>query len=157
MALIFQPAEEFGGGGQVMVQEGIMDRFDVSEVYALHNAPRLAVGSINTNPGAIMASVDEFVVTFTGVGGHAAFPHDTVDPIPAVTAFADGCQTIVSRNRPSTKPLVVSVTRVDAGGAALNIIPQTGQVGGTVRSFDPELRDMCEERVRALAKGVAAA
>lgn len=157
VALIFQPAEEAGGGGQVMVEEGMMDRFDIARVFALHNAPRFPVGTVNTNPGAIMASVDEFRVTFTGQGGHAAFPHDAVDPIVAATGFADGCQTIVSRNRPSTAPLVVSVTRIMAGGPALNVIPQTAEVGGTVRSFDPALRDMAEARVRALADGVAAA
>lgn len=102
-----------------------------------------------------MASVDEFVVTFTGFGGHAAMPDTTVDPVVVATSFADGYQTIVSRNRPPTKELVVSVTKLAAGGVALNIIPQTAQVGGTVRSFDPELRDMFEERIRTLAAGIA--
>ncbi len=157
VALIFQPAEEGGGGGEVMVQEGIMDRFEITQVYGLHNAPRFDVGTIATNPGPMMASVDEFRVIFNGKGGHAAMPDQTIDPIPAAAAFADGCQTIVSRNREPTKPLVVSVTRIMSGGAALNIIPQTSEVGGTVRSFDPELRDLVEVRIRALAAGVAAA
>ncbi len=154
VALIFQPAEEFGGGGEAMVSEGIMERFNISQVYALHNAPGFDVGTIHTNTGPIMAAVDEFTVTFSGVGGHAAYPNKTVDPIIAVTAFADGCQTIISRNCPPTSPLVVSVTRIDAGGTALNIIPQTALVGGTVRSFDPELREMCEVRIRELVEGL---
>lgn len=157
VALVFQPAEEFGGGGSVMVEEGVMDRFDIKQIYALHNAPSMDVGTVHTNPGPIMASVDEFRVIFSGKGGHAAMPHESVDPIPAAAAFADGCQTVVSRNREPTSPLVVSVTRIMSGGAALNIIPQTSEVGGTVRSFDPGLRDMCEARVRKLAAGVAAA
>ena len=157
VALLFQPAEEFGGGGAVMVEDGVMDRFDITQVYALHNAPLFDVGTIHTNPGPMMASVDEFRVIFTGKGGHAAMPDQAVDPIPAAAAFADACQTIVSRNREPTKALVVSVTRIMSGGAALNIIPQTSEVGGTVRSFDPDLRDMCEDRVRKLAAGVAAA
>jgi len=155
VALIFQPAEEFGGGGEVMVREGIMDKFDISQVYGLHNAPGFETGTVATAPGPLMASVDEFRVIFTGLGGHAAMHHETVDPIPAAAAFADGCQTIVSRNRDPIKPLVVSVTRIMSGGAALNIIPQTSEVGGTVRSFDAELRDLVEKRIRSLAAGVA--
>ncbi len=157
VALIFQPAEEAGGGGEVMVREGIMDRFDIGQVYALHNAPSFETGTVHTNPGPMMASVDEFRVIFTGKGGHAAMHNEAVDPIPAAAAFADGCQTIVSRNREPTKALVVSVTRLMSGGPALNIIPQTSEVGGTVRSFDPELRDMVEARIRKLAAGIAEA
>ncbi|NRA98819.1 MAG: amidohydrolase [Rhodobacteraceae bacterium] len=157
VALLFQPAEEGGGGGRVMVEEGVMDRFEITQVYGVHNAPRFEVGTISTRPGAIMASVDEFEVVFEGKGGHGAFPHETVDPIVAATSFAQGCQTIVSRNRPSTRALVVSVTAIKAGGAAYNVIPQTALVGGTVRTFDNEMRDMVEERVRALVAGTESA
>ena len=154
IALLFQPAEEAGGGGEVMVAEGVMDRFGIEEVYALHNAPNLDLGEFGTCAGPIMAAVDEFTVTFRGQGGHAAFPHEAVDPIPAAVAFAQGCDTVVSRNRPGTEALVVSVTILRAGTVS-NVIPGTATVGGTVRSFTPEMRDMAERRLGELAEGIA--
>ncbi len=156
VALIFQPAEEGGGGGEVMVREGIMDRFGISQVYGVHNAPDLDVGRIETTPGPIMAAVDEFRFEITGKGGHAAFPHETVDPIPAALALAQAMDTLVSRNRPPTEPLVVSVTQVHAG-TAHNVIPGTAMVGGTVRTFSEALRDLCETRMRDVAGGIASA
>jgi hippurate hydrolase len=156
VALIFQPAEEAGGGGGAMVDEGVMDRFDIAQVYALHNDPSIPAGRFETVAGPIMASVDEFDVVFDGRGGHAAFPDQSADPIPPALAFAQGAQAIVARNRPSTAPLVVSVTQVRAG-SAFNVIPQRARVGGTVRCFSEEMRDMVEARIRALAEGQARA
>jgi len=98
VALIFQPAEEDGGGAGVMVDEGVMDRFDIAEVYALHNAPGLELGRVLTTPGPIMAAVDEFTITIEGRGGHGAMPHETADPIPAAVSVVQAIQTIVSRN-----------------------------------------------------------
>lgn len=157
VALIFQPGEEEGGGAKVMIDEGIMERFGITQVYGLHNVPHLEAGSFSTRKGPLMAAVDEFNIVFEGVGGHAAYPHETVDPIVAAVSFVQGCQTIVSRNRPATQAMVVSVTAVVAGGAALNVVPQTARVGGTVRTFDPELRDLAERRIRDLATGTQAA
>ncbi|SFP47485.1 M20 aminoacylase family protein [Tranquillimonas alkanivorans] len=156
VALMFQPAEEVGGGGGVMVEEGVLDRFDIGQVYALHNAPGVPVGRFETGPGPIMASVDEFDVTFRGQGGHAAHPDLAVDPIPPALAFAQGCDTVVSRNRPPTEPMVVSVTQIHAG-SAFNVIPGTSRVGGTVRCFSEKMRDLAERRIRTLAEAQAAA
>jgi hippurate hydrolase len=156
VALIFQPAEEDGGGGEVMVREGIMDRFGIEQVYGVHNAPDIPMGRIETAPGPVMAAVDEFRFEIKGKGGHAAFPHETVDPIPAALALAQAMDTLVSRNRPPTWPLVVSVTMIHAGTAS-NVIPGTAQVGGTVRSFDESMRDLCERRMREVAGGIGAA
>ena len=156
VALIFQPAEEEGGGAGVMVEEGIMDRFDISQVYALHNAPGIAEGAFHTTPGPIMAAVDTFRVQITGKGGHGAYPHEAVDPIPPALAIATGCQTIVSRNVDPCDELVVSVTMIQAGSAD-NVIPEGAFVGGTVRTFSPEVRDMVERRIGEIVAGSAAA
>jgi hippurate hydrolase len=156
VALIFQPAEEDGGGGGAMVQEGIMDRFGITQVYGVHNAPDTPAGHIETNHGALMAAVDEFRFEIKGKGGHAAYPHEAVDPIPAALALAQAMDTLVSRNRPPTLPLVVSVTLIHAGTAS-NVIPATAQVGGTVRCFDEKMRDLCERRMGEVSAGIAAA
>ncbi len=156
VALIFQPAEEDGGGGGVMVREGIMDRFGIGQVYGMHNSPDMPVGRIGTRPGPLMAAVDEFVFDLRGKGGHAAHPHKAIDPIPAALALAQALDTLVSRNRPPTEPLVVSVTQIHAG-TAKNVIPGTAMVGGTVRSFSESMRDLCETRMREVAGGIASA
>ncbi|SLN33773.1 putative hydrolase YxeP [Pseudoruegeria aquimaris] len=154
--LIFQPAEEAGGGAGVMVEEGVMERFGISRVFALHNAPNVPVGHFHGTPGPIMAAVDEFEITFRGRGGHAAMPEDTVDPIPAVVALAQALPTVVSRNISAIDDVVLSVTSIHAG-KALNVVPETAYIGGTVRCFSPEVRDLAEARIRALAEGQAAA
>ncbi len=156
VALIFQPAEEDIGGGRIMVEEGILDRFDISEVYGLHNDPEVAEGAFSTAPGPIMAAVDTFRVQITGKGGHAAYPHEATDPIPAALAIAQACQTVVSRNHNPTEDLVVSVTMIQAGSAD-NVIPEGAFVGGTVRTFAPALRDMVERRLGEIVAGSAAA
>ena len=154
VALIFQPAEEEGGGGQVMCDAGIMDRFEIDEVYALHNAPDLAFGHFSTTPGPIMAAVDDFEITIKGKGGHAAYPQDTVDPVVGVVALVNALQTIVSRNHDTRQELVVSVTQIQTGSAS-NIIPETAFVGGTVRSFDKGVQRMVQERMDSICNGIS--
>ena len=146
VALIFQPAEEDGGGAGVMVDEGIMDRFDIAEVYALHNAPGQEAGRIFTTPGPIMAAVDEFTIQITGRGGHGAMPHETIDPIPAAISMVQAIQTIVSRNHHALKDLVVSVTQIHAGTTD-NVIPGGAMINGTVRSFEAEVQAMVMARM----------
>jgi hippurate hydrolase len=154
VALIFQPAEEDGGGGRVMVQEGIMDRFDIAEVYALHNAPNFEEGQFYTAPGPIMAAVDEFTVTVEGRGGHAAMPHDTADPLIAAVAMVQAFQTIVSRNHRPVEDLVVSVTQFRAG-TANNVIPASAVFSGTVRIFSEDVQAMVIRRMEEIVSGLA--
>ncbi len=152
--LIFQPAEETIGGGRIMVEEGIMDRFGIGEVYALHTDPFGGLGEFRTTPGPIMAAVDDFEIHLTGTGGHAAYPDSCVDPLPAAAAVLQALQTIVSRNRPPLEALVVSVTQIHAG-SAMNIIPEKAYLAGTVRSFAPAMRDMAERRIGEIVKAQA--
>ena len=155
VALIFQPAEEGGGGAGVMVEEGIMDRFDIAEVYALHNNPGEPFGAFVTTPGPIMAAVDTFHIHIKGVGGHGAYPHDTKDPVVACLGICNAIQTIVSRNHRSLDDLVVSVTQIHTGSAD-NIIPDGAYINGTVRTFDPVVQDMVERRLGEIVAGQAA-
>ncbi len=156
VALIFQPAEETVGGGRIMVEEGIMERFGIEEVYALHTDPFGDLGEFRTCAGPIMAAVDDFTIIVKGKGGHAAYPHACIDPMPCALAIGQAMQTIVARNINPLKPLVVSVTQVH-GGTAFNIIPENVTLSGTVRSLDPELRDLAEQRIKTIADGQAAA
>ena len=151
-ALLFQPAEECGGGGDVMVREGVLDRLDVTRVFAIHNAPLYAEGQFYTAPGPIMAAVDEFEVTVTGVGGHAAWPHESVDPVAAVVAMVQTIQTIVSRNHNPVDELVISVTQLHAG-AVNNVIPAEARFSGTIRTFDRDVRAMAFRRLQEIVKG----
>ena len=155
VALIFQPAEEGGGGAGVMVEEGVLDRFDIAQVYALHNVPGLPVGQFQTTPGPIMAAVDTFYIDIKGRGGHGAYPQDTVDPLIAAVGLVQAIQTIVSRNHDGRKDLVVSVTQIHAGSAD-NIIPETAFINGTVRSFDKDVQAMVMDRLAAIVRGQAA-
>ncbi|WP_050928497.1 M20 aminoacylase family protein [Aestuariivita boseongensis] len=156
VALIFQPGEEAGGGGEVMVQEGIMDRFDIGQVYAIHNAPNLELETFHTNPGPIMAAADTFHVYLNGKGGHAARPHDCVDPVPAACAMVQAFQTIVSRNLKPAERLVISVTQIHTGTTD-NVIPETAYINGTVRTFDKEVQAMAVKRMEEIIAGQAAA
>ena len=156
VALIFQPAEETGGGAELMVQEGMLERFDVGEVYALHNAPGTPVGQFYTTPGPIMAAVDTFHVDIKGEGGHGAYPHETRDPIPAALAIGQAMGTIVSRNHRALDDLVVSVTMIHAGTAD-NVISEDAYVGGTVRTFDKNVQAMVRRRMEEIVAGHAAA
>ncbi|SFT76491.1 M20 aminoacylase family protein [Sedimentitalea nanhaiensis] len=155
VALIFQPAEEAGGGAGVMVDEGIMDRFNISQVYALHNAPGFDAGAFYTNPGPLMAAVDTFHVHIQGVGGHGAMPHESRDPVMAACGIAMAIQTIVSRNHYALDDLVVSVTQIHTGTVD-NVIPDKAYLNGTVRTFDPRVQQMVMERMQAIVDGQAA-
>ncbi|MDE0589346.1 M20 family metallopeptidase [Halocynthiibacter sp. C4] len=156
VALIFQPAEEGGGGARVMCEEGIIERFDISSVYALHNATELPLGMFATTPGPMMAAVDDFDIHVRGSGGHGAAPQMTKDPLIAAVGLVQAIQTIVSRNHATTDDLVVSVTQIHSGSAD-NIIPDTAYINGTVRSFDKGVQAMVISRLEALCKGHALA
>ena len=156
VALIFQPAEEDGGGGQVMVEEGIMDRFGVARVFGIHNAPNVTFGHFLTNPGPLMAAVDTATVRVTGKGGHAATPHECTDPIVAVVAMVQAVQTIITRNVHALDEVVISVTQIHAGTAS-NIIPETAWFCATVRSFSPTTRALLKKRFHEVVQGHAAA
>ncbi|MDH3263080.1 MAG: M20 family metallopeptidase [Paracoccaceae bacterium] len=156
VALIFQPAEEHGAGAEVMVKAGILDRFKIARLFALHNAPNLAEGHFMTTPGPIMAAVDTFSITVTGRGGHGAMPHETADPIVAAVGIVQAIQTIVSRNHYALEDLVVSVTQIHAGSAD-NIVPGSAWINGTVRTFDAEVQAMVMRRLEEIVAGQASA
>ncbi|WP_170338770.1 M20 aminoacylase family protein [Ruegeria arenilitoris] len=155
VALLFQPAEEEGGGADIMVKEGVMDRFDIAQVYALHNAPGFAEGAFYTTPGPIMAAVDTFDIHIQGVGGHGAMPHETRDPVMAACGIAQAIQTIVSRNHYALDDLVISVTQIHTG-TVNNVIPDTAYLNGTVRTFDPAVQQMVMTRLEEIVQGQAA-
>ena len=154
--VIFQPAEEGGGGGKAMVDDGMMERFGVQEVYGMHNMPGLPVGAFAIRPGAIMAAADRFDLVIEGRGGHAAKPHETIDPVVIAAQIISAAQTIASRNADPLDSVVVSITRVDAG-TSYNIIPQSVLVQGTVRTLNEAMRDLAQTRLTEIATGVAAA
>jgi hippurate hydrolase len=156
VALIFQPAEEDGAGGQVMVQEGIMDRFDIAQVYGIHNAPNVPLGHFLTTPGALMASVDTVFVHISGKGGHGATPHDCIDPVVAVVGMVQAIQTIIPRNVHALDEAVISVTQIHTGTAS-NIIPETAMFCATVRAFKPEVRALLKKRIHEIINGHALA
>ena len=156
VALIFQPAEEDGGGGEVMVRQGILDRFEIAQVYALHNAPNIPFGHFATTPGPIMAAVDTAHVYLTGKGGHGATPHDCVDPIVAALAMITAIQTIISRNVYALEQAVVSVTQIHAGTAS-NIIPEQAWFCATIRTFDKGVQQQIRRRFEEIVAGQAAA
>ncbi len=156
VALIFQPAEEDGGGGDVMVREGMLDRFGIGEVYAIHNTPQVPLGHFLTTPGPIMAAVDTLRVDLKGRGGHGAYPHDCIDPIAAAVGMIAALQTIVSRNTNPLHEIVISVTQIHAGTAS-NIIPEDAWFGATIRTFDPEVRKATKARIEQIVAGHAAA
>ncbi len=156
VALLFQPAEEDGGGGNIMVQEGVMDRFAISQVYGIHNAPNVPFGHFMTTPGALMASVDTAFVYVTGKGGHGATPHECVDPIVAVVAMVQAVQTIITRNVYALDEVVISVTQIHSGTAS-NIIPEEAMFCATIRCFNPETRALLKRRFYEIVEGHAAA
>ena len=155
-ALIFQPAEEGGGGGKAMVDDGLMTRFGIGEVFGMHNLPGLAPGHFALRKGAIMASADRFDIVVRGKGAHAAQPHESVDPVMVGAQIVTALQTIVARGLDPLKACVVSVTRFEAG-SAYNVIPQSAKLAGTVRSLDADVRAFARERVVAIARDIAAA
>ncbi|MGY3453103.1 M20 aminoacylase family protein [Bradyrhizobium sp. USDA 4353] len=153
--VIFQPAEEGGAGGRAMVEDGLMERFGIKEVYGLHNAPGLPLGHVSTRPGAVMAAADTFEVRLKGLGGHAARPNKCVDPIIAGAQIVTALQSIVARNVDPVESAVLSITRFHAGTSADNIIPQTAVIGGTVRTLDEEVRRLMDERFKSVVTGLA--
>jgi amidohydrolase len=152
--VIFQPAEEGGAGGRAMLQDGLMDRFGIEEIYGLHNMPAMPTGSFAIREGGIMAASDEFNVTIEGVGGHAARPHVTIDPVVIAAQIILALQTIVARNVDPMRQAVLSVTMIKAGDA-FNIIPRSVNFTGTVRTLDEEVRDFMEARLRTVITQMA--
>jgi amidohydrolase len=156
--VIFQPAEEGGGGGQVMVKEGLFERFPASEVYAIHNYPGLPAGTMAVRAGPVMAATDEVEVTVRGRGGHAAFPHLTVDPVVVAAHVITALQTVASRNLDPVDAVVVSLCSMQTSQTgAFNVIPDSVRMLGTVRTFKPQTRDMAEKRIAEIAGKVAEA
>jgi hippurate hydrolase len=156
--LIFQPAEEGGGGGKVMLDEGLFERFPANEIYAVHNWPGLPPGQIAVRPGPVMAATDEIVITVRGRGGHAAIPQFTVDPVVATAQIISALQSIASRNVSPLDSIVVTVASMETSQTnVFNVIPDFVKLVGTVRSFRPETRDLAERRVKEIAEGVAQA
>ena len=156
VAVIFQPAEEGGRGALAMVEDGLMDRFAIEEVYGMHNMPGLPVGTFAIRKGGIMAAPDKFSLKLTGRGGHAAEPHNTADTIVIGAQIVGALQTIAARNANPLRSVVVSVTQFHAG-TTHNIIPEEAFISGTVRSLDEEVRDLAERRIGEIAAGIAAA
>ncbi len=154
--LIFQPAEEGGGGAREMIKDGLFQQFPVEAVFGMHNWPGRPYGTFAVSAGPVMASSNEFKVVLKGKGGHAALPHNTLDPIPAACQLVQGFQTIISRNKKPIDAGVISVTMVHAGEAT-NVVPDTCELQGTVRTFSVEVLDLIEARMRTMAQSTAAA
>lgn len=155
--LIFQPAEEGGGGGAEMCKDGMMDRWNVQEVYGMHNMPGIPVGQFEIRPGPMMAAADQFDITITGKGGHAAKPHDCIDTMLVASHIIVGLQSIASRNVDPLKQVVVSTCVLKSDSNAHNVIPQTVVLKGTVRTFDAAVQDQVEARMNDLPVQMAAA
>jgi hippurate hydrolase len=154
--MIFQPAEEGGGGGKAMVDDGLMTRFGVQEVYGMHNMPGMPVGHFAIRPGPMMASADRFDLIIEGKGAHAARPHDGIDTVVVTSQIILALQTIASRNVDPIDSIVVSVCMVK-GGETYNVIPQTVHVKGTVRALLPATRDYAQKRIDEIVNGLCAA
>ncbi len=156
VAVVFQPAEEGGRGALAMVEDGLMERFGIDEIYGMHNMPGKPLGSFAIRKGGIMAAPDKFSLKVTGLGGHAAEPHNTADTIVIGAQIVNALQTIAARNANPLRSVVVSVTQFHAG-TTHNIIPEEAFISGTVRSLDEGVRDLAERRIGEIANGIAAA
>ncbi|WP_341211846.1 M20 aminoacylase family protein [uncultured Limimaricola sp.] len=157
VVVIFQPAEEGGGGGREMCEDGLMERFGIQEVYGMHNWPGIPLGQFAIRPGAFFASTDQFEITVEGKGGHAAKPHETVDSTLVASHIVLALQSIASRNADPTEQMVVSVTSFETSSKAFNVIAQRVQMKGTVRTMSPELRALGQARLTAIAEATAQA
>lgn len=155
--LVFQPAEEGGNGADKMIEEGLFRDFKIDYMFGIHNWPGQPLGKIGMRPGPLLASVDEFHVTVKGVGGHAAMPHATVDPVVVTSQIITALQSIVARNVDPIDTVVVSVTNFHAGSGAFNIIPDEAKLIGTVRTFNNDTRDNVIARMKSIIEGVASA
>ncbi|XDA96814.1 M20 aminoacylase family protein [Sulfitobacter sp. LCG007] len=156
VVVIFQPAEEGGGGGREMCKDGLMDRFGIQEVYGMHNWPGRPTGSFAIRPGPFFAATDLIEIVVEGRGGHAAKPQETIDPTVTASQIVLALQTIASRNADPIDNIVVSITSFQTSSSAFNVIPQRVHLKGTVRTMSNEVRDLAESRVKALAEGIAA-
>ncbi|MDR5823068.1 M20 aminoacylase family protein [Caballeronia sp. LZ043] len=156
VVFIFQPAEEGGGGAKAMIEDGLFERFPVDGVFALHNWPGMPAGEFGARVGATQASSNEFEIRIEGVGAHAAIPHDGVDPVFTALQIGTGLQSIVTRNKRPVDAAVLSITRMQAG-YAINAIPTTATLAGTVRTFSTEVLDLIETRMKEIVSATAAA
>jgi hippurate hydrolase len=154
--VIFQPAEEGGGGGREMVKDGLMERFGIDEVYGMHNMPGLPVGEFAIRPGPMLAAADRIVIEIEGLGSHAAKPHTGIDPVLIGAQIVNQAQSIVSRSVDPIKSGLISICQFHAGSAD-NVIPQTATLRGTARSLLPEVRDTLENRLRQIVENTAKA
>ena len=154
--LIFQPAEEGGGGAREMIKDGLFAQFPMEAVFGMHNWPGSEVGKFAVSAGPVMASSNEFKITIRGKGGHAAMPHNGLDPVPVACQMVQAFQTIISRNKKPIDAGVISVTMIHAGEAT-NVIPDSCELQGTVRTFSIEVLDMIEQRMGEITKHTAAA
>ncbi|UGV25975.1 amidohydrolase [Rhodopseudomonas boonkerdii] len=152
--VIFQPAEEGGAGADAMIKDGLMDRFGIQKVYGMHNNPGMPIGSFSMRTGPIMAAMDRIGITIEGVGGHAAYPHKTIDPVMAGSQLIMAFQSIVSRTVSPLDSAVISICEFHAGHAS-NVIPASAELRGTVRTLRKEVRDLVEKRMNEVCAGVA--
>ena len=157
VVVIFQPAEEGGGGGREMCEDGMMDRWNIQEVYGMHNWPGMPLGSFAIREGAFFAATDQFDITIEGRGGHAAKPHETVDATVVAAHLITALQTIASRNADPVDQIVVSVTSIESSSKAYNVIAQSVHLKGTIRSMSKEMRQLAQDRLVALARLTAEA
>ena len=154
--VIFQPAEEGGGGAREMIKDGLFKEFPMQAVFGMHNWPGPQVGSFAVSPGPVMASSNEFRITIHGKGCHAALPHNGIDPVTIAAQLVQAFQTIISRNKKPVDAGVISVTMIHAGEAT-NVVPDSCELQGTVRTFTLEVLDMIEQRMREISQGLCAA
>ena len=154
--LVFQPAEEGGGGAREMIKDGLFEKFPMEAMFGAHNWPGMAAGQFALQSGPVFASSNEFKITLRGKGAHAAMPHLGIDPVPAACQLVSAFQTIVSRNKRPAEPGVISVTMINAGEAT-NVVPDSVVMEGTVRTFTLELLDLFERRMRDMTEQLAGA
>lgn len=157
VVVIFQPAEEGGAGGKEMVDDGFLDKYNVQDVYGMHNFPNIPEGHFTITPGPMMAAADQFVIDVEGLGGHAAKPHLSIDTTVVASHIVIACQTIVSRNTDPLEELVVSICSLRTESDAHNVIPQHVRIKGTVRTLSDDVRDMAEEKLHMIAENTAKA